>query len=43
MISAVLKKINGEPLVIELDGSNREQWASFIDQNSSKNCFFHSV
>lgn len=40
MISAVLKKINGEPLVIELDGSNREQWASFIDQNSSKNCSF---
>lgn len=42
MISAVLKKINGEPLVIELDGSNREQWASFSvfycnDQNLALN------
>lgn len=36
MICAVLKKVNGDPLIIELDESNRNQWASFIEKGSSK-------
>ncbi|MBQ8023098.1 MAG: hypothetical protein IJ254_02375 [Succinivibrio sp.] len=36
MICAILKKVNGDPIIIELDESSRKQWASFIDKGSLK-------